>query len=83
MALSPRLRAYLALEREMLELDRLEDPAADSLRDAMDPLWLSLTDAEHAWLNGRRVAPPQPSAWQYGFPMALPIKPTLMPGLAA
>jgi hypothetical protein len=52
-AVSPRLRAYLALEREMLELDDRDDPLADTLRDAMDPLWYALTDAEHAALNAR------------------------------
>jgi hypothetical protein len=51
---SPRLRAYLSLERAMLDLDERADPLADRLRDAMDPLWYGLTDREHAVLDARR-----------------------------
>jgi hypothetical protein len=51
--MTPRLRAYLALERAMLELDEQDDPLADRLRDAMDPLWYGLTDADHAALDAR------------------------------
>jgi len=60
MALSARLRAYLAIEAEMLELDRVADPAADPLRDAMDPLWFAMTPGEHAWLDARPLAPSRP-----------------------
>jgi citrate lyase beta subunit len=52
-ALSPRLFAYLTLERAMLELDEQNDPLADRLRDAMDPLWIALSDAEHTELDAR------------------------------
>jgi hypothetical protein len=50
-----RLEAYLALEREMLRLDEAGDALADSLRDAMDPLWYQLGDEEREFLNGRTI----------------------------
>jgi hypothetical protein len=50
-----RLSAYLALEREMLMLDDIGDPIADSLRDAMDALWYGLSDEEHELLDNRTV----------------------------
>lgn len=53
--MSPRLRGYLALEEVMLQLDELGDPAAENLRDAMDPLWYELGDDEQAWLNTRSL----------------------------
>ncbi len=48
---SARLLAYLDLERAMLGLDDLDDPLADNLRDAMDPLWFGLSDEERAMLD--------------------------------
>ncbi len=51
--MTPRLLAYLTLERAMLELDEQDDALADRLRDAMDPLWYALTEAEHAELDSR------------------------------
>jgi hypothetical protein len=54
--MTPRLRMYLELERLMLILDeRGDDAAAETLRDAMDPIWYSLTDAERHLLDDRRV----------------------------
>lgn len=50
-----RLEAYLALEREMLRLDDAGDALADSLRDAMDPLWYQLSDEDRAFLNARTI----------------------------
>jgi hypothetical protein len=44
--MSAQLRAYLRLERLMLELDEVDEPSADVLRDLMEPLWYALTD-EH------------------------------------
>jgi len=55
---SPRLEAYLDLERSMLALDELSDPLADKLRDAMDPIWYALTDEERAMLSRRELQPP-------------------------
>lgn len=49
----PRLRAYLALERAMVDLDDAGDPAGDELRDRMDPIWLCLTDQERRALDHR------------------------------
>lgn len=49
----PRLRAYLALERAMVDLDDAGDAVADELRDRMDPIWLSLTEEEHRALDNR------------------------------
>ncbi len=55
MAIDYRLDAYLTLERVMCELDVRGDPAADSIRDIMDPIWYSLSPDEHAFLDGRDV----------------------------
>jgi hypothetical protein len=53
--MTPRLRAYLELERLMLVLDEAADPAADALRDAMDPIWYSLSDDERRILDDRTI----------------------------
>jgi len=44
---------YLQLEREMRALDEAGNPAAERLRDEMDALWYTLSDAEHAVLDVR------------------------------
>jgi hypothetical protein len=49
----PRLRAYLALEREMRALDAIGDELAELLRDAMDSVWYELTAEQRAWLDAR------------------------------
>lgn len=51
--MGPRLRAYLALERAMVDLDDAGDPVGDDLRDRMDPIWLKLSDEERAALDAR------------------------------
>jgi hypothetical protein len=51
----PRLQAYVRLERAMLDLDAADDPLADALRDAMDPIWYALTEEERAVLDGRDI----------------------------
>ena len=53
---SPRLKAYLELERQMLALDEAGDPLADTFREVMDPLWYQLSDEEHAQLDARTIA---------------------------
>ena len=53
--MTPQLRKYLALERLMLILDEENDPSAEVLREAMDPLWYSLTDDERRLLNDRTI----------------------------
>jgi hypothetical protein len=53
MAAGPRLRAYLALERAMVDLDDVGDPVADELRNRMDPIWLKLSPAEREALDAR------------------------------
>jgi hypothetical protein len=53
--MTPRLRTYLELERLMLILDEEGDPAAEALRDAMDPLWFSLSDEERRILDERTI----------------------------
>jgi hypothetical protein len=53
--MSQRLDAYLVLERVMLDLDGRSDPLADQLRDAMDSIWYSLSEGEHAYLDSRRI----------------------------
>lgn len=57
MAAGPRLRAYLALERAMVDLDDVDDPVADELRDRMDPIWLKLSQEERAALDARTDNP--------------------------
>lgn len=57
MAAGPRLRAYLTLEHAMVDLDDVGDPLADELRDRMDPIWLMLSDEEHAALDARTDEP--------------------------
>ena len=52
--MSPELGKYLALERAMIELDRVRDSLADEVRDSMDPIWYALSDEERAWLDDRR-----------------------------
>lgn len=52
---TPRLRAYLLCEAATLALDEATKALADELRDAMDPLWDALTEAERAWLNARQI----------------------------
>lgn len=53
--MTPRLRRYLELERLMLILDEEGDAGAETLRDAMDPIWYSLTDEERRLLDERRI----------------------------
>lgn len=53
MAPSVRLKAYLALERAMVDLDDAGDPVGDELRDRMDPIWLGLSDEDRAALDRR------------------------------
>ena len=53
MAPGPRLRAYLALERAMVDLDDAGDPVGDELRDRMDPIWLNLSKEDRAALDHR------------------------------
>lgn len=53
MALSSQLDLYLKLERIMIDLDDRGEPFADQVRDLMDPLWYSLSEEEHEFLDGR------------------------------
>jgi hypothetical protein len=53
--MTPRLRKYLELERLMLILDEEGERGADALRDAMDPIWYSLSDEERRILDDRTV----------------------------
>lgn len=53
--MTPGLRKYLEMERLMLILDEEDDAAAETLRDAMDPIWYALTDAERRLLDERRI----------------------------
>ncbi len=50
------LEAYLTLEQLMVSLDSQSDPAADRLRDLMDPLWNELSDEDRDYLNSRSLA---------------------------
>jgi hypothetical protein len=53
LAPGPRLRAYLALERAMVDLDDAGDPVGDDLRDRMDGIWLKLSAEDRAALDCR------------------------------
>jgi hypothetical protein len=53
--MTPGLQKYLEFERLMLILDEDGDPAAEILRDAMDPIWFSLTDEERRLLDDRQI----------------------------
>jgi len=53
LAPGPRLRAYLALERAMVDLDDAGDPVGDDLRDRMDAIWLKLSAEDRAALDCR------------------------------
>ena len=57
MTAGPRLRAYLALERAMVDLDDAGDPVGDELRDRMDPIWLKLSAEDRNVLDTRIGAP--------------------------
>lgn len=51
--MSAQLRAYLRLERLMLELDESDDPSADVLRDLMEPLWYALSHEDQQAVRSR------------------------------
>jgi len=53
--MTPRLRKYLELERLMLIMDEDGNQAADALRDAMDPIWYSLSGEERRILDQRNI----------------------------
>lgn len=53
--MSPGLQAYLEFDRLMRFLDAQGTELADSIRDAMDPLWYQLTADERRWLDERSV----------------------------
>jgi hypothetical protein len=57
LAAGPRLRAYLALERAMVDLDDAGDPFGDELRDRMDPIWLMLSQDDLDALDQRTGDP--------------------------
>jgi len=54
--MTPQLRKYLELERLMLVLDADGDPTAETLRDAMDPIWYAMTDEERRFLDQRTIS---------------------------
>ncbi len=72
MATSHALTRYLELERIMLALDAEDDPTADILRDAMDPLWYSLNEEEIHLLDSR----PTPALRSFAE-IRLPVLPEL------
>ena len=47
------LDSYLTLEAAMIVLDDADDPAADTLRDALDPIWRKLSAEDRAFLSAR------------------------------
>ena len=67
MAAGPRMRAYLALERAMVDLDDAGDPVGEELRDRMDPIWLMLSEEERNALDAR-IGDPSRFAGSVGPP---------------
>lgn len=53
--MTPLLSVYLDLERLMLVAESIDEQAANILRDAMDPIWYALTDADREMLDRREV----------------------------
>jgi len=53
--MTPRLRIYLELERVLLLVEADNEIAAEALRDAMDPIWYSMTEDERRVLDDRAV----------------------------
>lgn len=49
--MTPAFESYLTLERQMLAQD--DEGAASRAKDAMNALWLKLTDEERTWLQER------------------------------
>jgi hypothetical protein len=47
------LTTYLLLEAEMLELDKIDHPKADVVRDALDIIYRGLSDKERQTLDHR------------------------------
>ena len=78
MAAGPRLRAYLALERAMVDLDDAGDPVGDELRDRMDPIWLKLSEEDRNALDFR-IGDPSRFAGTLGPPLGEQISSDSMP----
>lgn len=55
--LTPSLSQYLRFERAMTALDKEGSQAGDEVRDAMDEVWLLLSEDERAWINSRQLPP--------------------------
>jgi hypothetical protein len=53
MAIGLCLRAYLAIERAMIDLEDDGNQLAEHLRDSMDAVWECLSDVERRSLNAR------------------------------
>lgn len=54
--MTTRLELYLELERLMLAAEH-DEKVADTIRDAMEPIWYSLSREEHEFLDNRTVSP--------------------------
>ncbi len=53
--MTPLLHLYLDLERLMLVAENVDETVANVLRDAMDPIWHALTNADREVLDQREV----------------------------
>lgn len=65
--MTPRLSAYLGLEREMLALDAAGDPLVEVLRDSMDSVWYRLSEEERELLDERTLHFSGPGLPAYAF----------------
>lgn len=50
---SVELRTYLHLEKLMLQLDEVDEPSGDVLRDLMEPFWYQLSNEEQEHVRNR------------------------------
>jgi len=56
--MTPALRKYVDLERIMLELEAVDEGAAEAVREVMDGLWYALSAQEHSLLDERNAGGP-------------------------
>jgi len=75
-----RLEFYLELERLMLAAEH-DEKIAEGIRDAMEPIWYSLSKEEHEFLDNRTVSPIKsieglrvPAGTQLKYVVSRPVK---------
>lgn len=56
--MSDALRKYVDLEKVMLQLESIDERAADAIRDVMDDVWYALSADERSQLDSRNPSGP-------------------------